>query len=123
MEQAEKLCDHICMISNGKKVLDGTMGDVKARFGKNSIQVEMEGDGSFARSLPGVNSITEFNNYIELRLEKGADPTAILRKIVEKVNVSRFEVVEPSLYDIFIDTAKVSKKTSLIGEGEGANHV
>lgn len=122
MEQAEKLCDHICMISSGRKVLDGKMSEVKAQFGKNSIQVEMEGDGAFARSLPGVAAMTDFNNYLELRLDKGANPSAILRQIVDKVAVKRFQVVEPSLYDIFIDTAKVSR-TKLMGEGEEARRV
>lgn len=118
MEQAEKLCDHICMISSGKKVLDGRMSDVKSRFGRNSIQVVMDGDGSFARELPGVAGMTEFNNYIELRLDQGTDPSDMLRRLVEKVSVRRFEVVEPSLYDIFIDTAKVSR-AKLLGEEKG----
>lgn len=107
MEQAEKLCEYICMISRGKKVLDGSIGDVKKQFGKNSIQVEIEGDGSFIRNIPGVMSVTDFNNNMELRLEKQADPDAILRQILEKVKVQRFELVAPSLYDIFIDMAKV----------------
>lgn len=122
MEQAEKLCDYICMISSGRKVLDGKMADVKSRFGKNSIQVEIDGDGSFARTLPGVASMTEFSNYIELRLNQGTDPSRILKQIVEKVAVRRFEVMEPSLYDIFIDTAKVTR-TRLLGEEKGAANV
>ncbi|MDX9856937.1 MAG: ATP-binding cassette domain-containing protein [candidate division Zixibacteria bacterium] len=122
MEQAEKLCDYICMISSGRKVLDGKMADVKSRFGKNSIQVEIDGDGSFARTLPGVASMTEFSNYIELRLNQGTDPSLILKQIVDKVAVRRFEVMEPSLYDIFIDTAKVTR-TRLLGEEKGAANV
>ena len=108
MEQAEKLCDYICMISRGKKVLDGKIGDVKSQFGKNSMQVEIEGDGSFIKNLPGVLTLTDYNNYLELRLNKQADPDAILRQVLEKVKVRRFELVEPSLYDIFIDMAKVA---------------
>lgn len=107
MEQAEKLCDFICMISSGKKVLDGKISDVKARFGKNAIQVEIEGDGSFIKSLPGVASVTDFNNYMELRLGGNSNPHMVLKQIIEKVPVRRFELVEPSLYDIFIDMAKV----------------
>jgi len=107
MEQAEKLCDFICMISRGKKVLDGKIGDIKAKFGKNAIQVEIEGDGSFIRSLPGVSAVTDYNNYHELRLAANANPHSILKQIIERVTVRRFELVEPSLYDIFIDIAKV----------------
>lgn len=107
MEQAEKLCDYICMISRGKKVLDGKIADIKAQFGKNAIQVEIDGDGSFIRSLPGISSVTDYNNYHELRLANNSNPHDILKQIIEKVPVRRFELVEPSLYDIFIDIAKV----------------
>ena len=107
MEQAEKLCDHICMISHGKKVLDGSLGEVKSRFGKNAIQLEIDGDGAFVRSLPGVREVTDFNRYLELTLADGADPDAILKGVLQRVRVRRFAIVEPSLYDIFIDIAKV----------------
>ena len=107
MEQAEKLCDYVCMINRGKKVLDGKLADVKAQFGKNTVQIDIEGDGAFIKSLPGVAKMTEFNNYIEVHLADGADIDTILKAVVEKVSVRRFEVIEPSLYDIFIDTAKV----------------
>jgi len=120
MEQAEKLCDYICMISRGKKVIDGKLSDVKARFGSNVMQVDMEGDGAFVRSLPGVKGMNEFNNYIEIEFEDGADSDAILRGIIQKVKVRRFEVMEPSLYRIFIEMAKVDPSTLQQQEG-GAN--
>ncbi len=111
MEQAEKLCDYICMISRGKKVIDGKLAEVKAKFGKNTIQVEMEGDGAFLRSVESVKGVTEFNNYLEIALADGADPEIILKALVEKVKVRRFELMEPSLYNIFIDMAKVDPAT------------
>lgn len=107
MEQAEKLCDHICMIANGQKVLDGTLAGIKASYGRNTIQLEFSGDGGFVRSLPGVAEATEFTSYLELRMEKGADPDAVLRALVGRVRIQRFAVMEPLLYSIFIETAKV----------------
>ena len=121
MEQAEKLCDHICMISQGQKVLDGTIGDVKAQFGRNAVQIGFEGDGKFIRDLPGVREMTEFNNYVEVRLEDGTKPDSILKAAVDKLTISRFEVMEPSLYDIFIDTAKIDP-ANLHAEA-GGDHV
>ena len=118
MEQAEKLCDHICMISRGKKVLDGTIGDVKARFGRNTVQLSFEGDGGFIKSLPGVREMTEFNNYAELRLAEDARPNDILKAVVERLTLSRFQIMEPSLYDIFIDTAKVDRSEVQVKGGE-----
>jgi ABC-2 type transport system ATP-binding protein len=111
MEQAEKLCDHLCMISQGHKVLDGRLSDVKADFGRNAIQVSFDGDGSFIKSLPGVAGVTEYNNYLELRLGDGASPSGLLRSMVDRVSVRRFEIVEPSLYEIFIEVAKVDRST------------
>jgi len=108
MEQAEKLCDHICMIASGRKVLDGSLGEVKQRFGKNTLQVDFEGDGGFVASLPGVKDVDEFGNYVELTLAEEAVPNDILRALAEKVTVRRFEIVEPSLYNIFLDMADVS---------------
>ena len=118
MEQAEKLCDYLCMISKGKKVIDGQLGEVKARFGTNSVQIEIDGDGSFVRDLPGVARITDYNRYKELRLNEGVDPDTILRSLVGKVKVRRFAVVEPSLYDIFIEMAKVDPSDVFAG-GQG----
>ncbi|UCG61843.1 MAG: ATP-binding cassette domain-containing protein [Candidatus Zixiibacteriota bacterium] len=120
MEQAEKLCDHLCMISGGKKVIDGTLTDVKSQFGKNSIQIDIEGDGGFISSLPGVKKMTEFNNYIELHIEDGTDTNGLLKAIADKVLIRRFDIVEPSLYDIFIDMAKIDP-LELEREGEVAN--
>jgi len=106
MEQAEKLCDYICLINKGKKVLDGRLSDIKSRFGKNAIQVELDGDSASARDIPGVEAVTEFNNYVELKLAPHADTRIILKQLSDKVNIRRFELVEPSLYDIFIEVAR-----------------
>ncbi len=107
MEQAEKLCDHVCMINRGQKVIDGRLNEVKAGFGKNSVQIDIEGDGGFIAELEGVGGVTEFNNYIELNLEEKADTNCILKAIADRVLVRRFDIVEPSLYNIFIDTARI----------------
>jgi ABC-2 type transport system ATP-binding protein len=115
MEQAEKLCDYICLINQGKKVLDGHLSEIKAGFGKNSIQVELEGDAAFARDIPGIDSITEFNNYIELKVASKADIRMILRQLTEKVNIKRFELMEPSLYDIFIEVARAKPEEFIWG--------
>ena len=113
MEQAEKLCDHICMISNGQKVLDGRMSEVKARTGRNTVHVELVGDGAFVKSLPGVASAIEYSNYYELSLNNCADTNALLRAIADRVQVRRFAIVEPSLYDIFIDLARLSEEEAV----------
>ena len=118
MEQAEKLCDHLCMISKGNKVLDGTLSGVKSKFGKNSIQVNIEGNGRFIRDIEGVRSMTEFNNYIEIKIDESSDTNKILKAIADQVLVKRFDIVEPSLYDIFIDMANVDPTELHLLKGE-----
>ena len=59
-----------------------------------------------------MKKITEFNNYIELDLAEGADAQVILRELADKVSVRRFEIMEPSLYDIFIEVARVDSSAS-----------
>jgi ABC-2 type transport system ATP-binding protein len=119
MEQAEKLCDHVCMISRGKKVVDGRMSEVKSQFGRNAVQVDLEGDSGMVRQVPGVSGVSAFSNYVELQLEEGVDPNDILKALVGKVSVRRFEVVVPSLYSIFIDLAKVDPTESQRGRIPG----
>jgi ABC-2 type transport system ATP-binding protein len=105
MEQAEKLCDYICMINRGQKVLDGSLSEVKNKYGKKSIHLEIDGDGSFLESLPGVAQVSKFTNYFELTLTDVARSNEIIKTIADKVNVTRFERISPSLYNIFIQVA------------------
>jgi ABC-2 type transport system ATP-binding protein len=103
METVERLCDSIALIDRGRKVLEGTVNDVKSRHGKNTIVLAYDGDGSFIGSLPGVLKVSDFGRYVEVRMADGADAQAILRAASERLRVSRFEVVEPSLHDIFVE--------------------
>lgn len=107
MEQAEKLCDEICLINKGTAVLKGSLAGIKRSYGTDSVHIQYSGDGSFIERLPGVESVDDYGNYIELKLSRGADAPALLREICTKVAVTRFEVVEPSLNRIFIE--KVSQ--------------
>ncbi|HEV8377138.1 MAG TPA: ATP-binding cassette domain-containing protein [Candidatus Polarisedimenticolia bacterium] len=103
METAERLCKQIALINRGRVVLEGPLHQVKARFGKNSVLVEFDGDASFLQTLPGVARVDDYGGYREVRLQNGADPQAVLRAAVERVIVRRFEIVEPTLHNIFIE--------------------
>jgi ABC-2 type transport system ATP-binding protein len=103
METAEKLCREIALINRGRIVLGGALSAVKARFGKNSVLVECDGDGAFLRRLPGVARVDDYGGYREVRLQSGADPQSLLRAVVEQGAVRRFEIVEPTLHNIFIE--------------------
>ena len=103
MSEAEKMADDIVLIHEGKVVLSGEIGHVRASFGKNSVQMAFQGDGSFLGSLPGVAKAAVQQNSAELRLAPGADTQAVLQAAVARLRISRFEVADPSLEEIFID--------------------
>jgi ABC-2 type transport system ATP-binding protein len=106
MEQAEKLCDYICLINKGAKVLDGRLFAIKSKFGKNTVVIEFDGDNNKLEGLPGVEKIYDFNKYVELKLKQGTEPQSVLEALVSKVKLNRFEYMEPSLHDIFVEMVR-----------------
>jgi ABC-2 type transport system ATP-binding protein len=103
MEQVEKLCSHICLIDGGRKLLDGRLSDIKREYGHNTIRLEFEGPKSFLENNPLIDRIDLYDQYAELRLTHSADPQELLRAAMESSRVRKFEIVEPSLHDIFIE--------------------
>jgi ABC-2 type transport system ATP-binding protein len=117
MEQAEKLCDYLCMINHGTKVLYGTLSHIKETYGHNSIHLEIEGDGAFLESLPGIDAVTQFTHYYELTLSDVSKSNDVLKAISERVTVLRFERISPSLYNIFIKEAGEKKSDREAADG------
>ena len=102
MDQAEKLSDALCLINKGRVVLDGTVRNVKRQYGKNSVHLEFDGEGEFMKSLPGVHRAIMYENAAELELTDGARARDLLAAINGRVEVRKFELLEPSLESIFI---------------------
>ena len=103
MDQVEKLCDAICLIHRGHLVLSGGMQEIKSRYPKNRVQMVFEGDASFLNN----NSVESFKNYngmAEIKLRDGADAQHLLSEAITKARITRFEVMEPTLEEIFIET-------------------
>ena len=103
METAERLCKEIALINKGKLVLSGSLAKVKEGFGKNSLLIEYEGDGAFVGALPGVARVDGYGSYSEVRLSAGADPQSIFQAIAGRLRVKKFEIVAPTLHNIFIE--------------------
>lgn len=108
MEQVEKLCDSICLINKGQAVLSGDLADVKRRFGRNTIHIEYEGSNGFLNGLDFVKKIDVYGNYVEVTLADPRYAQQLLEAAVQNVKVKRFEIVEPSLNDIFIETVQAA---------------
>jgi ABC-2 type transport system ATP-binding protein len=104
MEQVEMMCDAICLIHRGRSVLAGDLRGIKQSYGKNTVRLEWSGDDSFLE-LPGViERVNHFGGMVEAKLLPGADAQEILRSAVGRgVRLTRFELVEPPLNDIFIE--------------------
>ncbi len=103
MAVAEQLCDFIFMIYRGKKVLDGTLDAIQDSYGFDTIRVQL--DGGSLNGLSGVESVTDFGRHQELKLNRGADSQLVLRELMQRGRVERFERTRPSLHDIFVRIA------------------
>ncbi len=103
MDQVEKLCDAICLINKGVPVLQGELKQIKARYGKSNIQIQYDGDGSFLEHNPLVSVFNNYGNYVEVRMAPGADSQQLLKMVAERSRINRFELMEPSLEEIFIE--------------------
>lgn len=108
MEQAEKLCDEICLINKGENILSGKLNQIKRNFGKNTVVVEYQGDGDIFRNSADIAKYNDYGNYVELELKEEVESQSFLKKIIDKVNIQKFEVMEPSLNQIFIESVKKS---------------
>jgi ABC-2 type transport system ATP-binding protein len=108
MEQAERICDDICLINRSRKVLEGRLREVKRSFGRNAVALRVEGANGILNDSSLVTRVKDGIHEQEVYLAEGADPQQLLAKLVTSgARVSRFELVEPSLRDIFI--AKVGE--------------
>jgi ABC-2 type transport system ATP-binding protein len=103
MDQAERLCHSICLINHGRAVLEGDLDHIKANYGHCSVQIKYDGDAGFLHEPRLVQSFNDYGNYVEVRLASGADTQELLRLASSQARLDRFEVMQPSLEEIFIE--------------------
>lgn len=108
MDQAERMCDNVCIIAAGAKVLDGEMGSVKASHGSRTVALAVDGDAGDIRSVLRdprlVARADDHTRFYEIELSDGADAQELLRRVIDSgVRVNRFELVQPSLHQIFLE--------------------
>ncbi len=107
METAEKLCDDILLINKSQKVLSGSLREIKASYGKNVISVRCEGGEEVLNDETLITNIIEHADEKELFLTEDADSQVVLKRLIGSgAKVTKFEMIEPSLNDIFIDNVK-----------------
>jgi ABC-2 type transport system ATP-binding protein len=103
MDQVEKLCESICLINNGEAVLAGKVRDIKSRYERNRVIVEFEGNPAFLNSAE-IADAKNFSGHAEIKLKPHGDAQKLLREATGMATIFRFELLEPSLEEIFIQT-------------------
>lgn len=107
METAEKLCDDILLINKAQKVISGSLREIKSGFGKNVIALRCEGGEEILQNRSLVARVIEHADEKEVFLNEHADSQVLLRKLLASgAKISRFEMIEPSLNDIFIENVR-----------------
>jgi ABC-2 type transport system ATP-binding protein len=110
MDVAERICDHVCIIARGHKVLDGPLAEVKRVHGGTHVAVAFEDSADGATAMRSISDLVDVADdsgvFAELRLREGTDPQLVLERLLRQgVRLRRFERIEPSLHRIFLDKA------------------
>jgi len=104
MEVAEKICDDICLINRSQKVLEGSIREVKRAFSRNAVALRLVGGEAALEDRALVSKVQRHSDGIEVLLAEGASPQALLKELLAAgAMIERFEMIEPSLHDIFIE--------------------
>jgi len=105
MSVAEDLCDFIFMIYKGEKVLDGSLDDIQAQYGQDTLRVRVEGNGFDPHRIAEIERVNDFGRLQELRIKQNADTQGVLEALMQQGRVTHFELARPSLHDIFVRIA------------------
>ena len=109
MDQVEKMCDAIALIHNSRLVLSGSMREVKASYPRNRVHLQFEGDDAFLRH-PAVASVKRYPGRAEIQLRQSDtlddDSQSLLATAIRCARITRFEVTQPTLEEIFIEKVK-----------------
>ena len=107
METAERLCKDILIINKSRKVVSGTLREVKAGYGKDLIAVRAVGGENVLADERLVSKIVEHADEKEIHLAENTNSQILLKELINSgAKISKFEEIEPSLNDIFIEKVK-----------------
>jgi ABC-2 type transport system ATP-binding protein len=104
MELAEEICDDICLLNRSRKVLEGSIREVKRAFGRNAVALRFEGGDGVLDDRTLVSAVKRYSDGVEVLLAEKASAQVLLQRLVATgAIIGRFEMIEPSLHDIFIE--------------------
>ncbi len=114
MDNAERLCDSVCIIARGEKVLDGTVAGVKSEHHTLNVALSLAGApnddvSAILADRTLVLKMDDNNRYFEIEMTVGGNPQLLLQRLVGAgAQVQRFELIQPSLHQIFLDRVGAS---------------
>ena len=108
LEQAEKLCDQICLVSKSKKILDGELKALKRRFSKGLIHLSIAASEKEVTALPGVVSCQPLNGVFIVKLAADVDRRQFLRQMLDRYDVAAFSDREPELEEIYLSAVEAA---------------
>jgi ABC-2 type transport system ATP-binding protein len=106
LEQVEELCQDVVIINKGQTIVQGSVREVKRQHGRNVARLKLDNDAEarWLEELPGVQVTKRRQDYIEMQIRANLNPNLIVEEALRRGGViSRFELTEPSLTDIFIE--------------------
>jgi ABC-2 type transport system ATP-binding protein len=103
MEQVEALCESICLIDRGRPVLSGVLADIKAGYGRNTIDLEYHGTPGALAGLPGVRRCEDTGHEARLELEPDADAQVVIRALLDRVEVQAVRLEHPHIEEIYLE--------------------
>ncbi|MCD8502682.1 MAG: ABC transporter ATP-binding protein [Bacillaceae bacterium] len=103
MEHVEELCEHLCILHQGRPVVHGQLKEVKRSFGKKNVSVHADFDLSYLQNYRGVTKFKKHSEGVYLQVTDEEVSQEIFNSINGKGFVRKFELEEPSLNDIFIE--------------------
>ena len=104
MEVAERICDDICLINRSRKVLEGSIREVKRSFGRRAVALRITGGDNVLADRKLVSSLRKYSDGVEALLSKSATAQLLLTRLLAAgAGIEKFEMIEPSLHDIFIE--------------------
>ncbi len=109
MDYAEKIVDSVVMINQGKKVLEGELDEVRAKFGNKVLHLNYSGNSGFVEKLEYVNAVRDYGNEMEIDLIDMKYKDLVLKQLIEKLSINSLSITEPSLNSIFIGKVKEQK--------------
>lgn len=113
MESVEQLCDNIALIDKSRKILDGSVKDIKNSYRNNTYRIEYASNGSEVLSAPDLfvvleQQTTEDSSQMTVQVKNGKTFNDILSCLIPQVQISQVMEVVPSINDIFILKVKNS---------------